>query len=69
MKATKNQLEAARINQLVTLNDMNSCCNCIEGQVLGEKAYCNLDGRFHLARDELGCKHHKAFKQSRCQKN
>jgi len=34
----------------------NSCCDCKEGCVLGDKVYCSLDGRFHSLRDDLVCK-------------
>ena len=34
----------------------NSCCNCNEGYILGEKVYCNINGRFHPLRDNNICK-------------
>jgi len=35
----------------------NACCNCKEGYVVGEKVYCNYDGRFHPLYDNFKCKH------------
>ena len=34
-------------------NMQNACKNCREGMVLGNRVYCNLDGRFRPLQDVL----------------
>ena len=36
--------------------NVNSCCKCREGFIMGNEVYCNLDGQFHPLYDDFECK-------------
>ena len=45
--------------------NVNSCCKCREGFIMGNEVYCNLDGQFHPLYDDFEC---KSFIPKKCKR-
>ena len=62
--AKKNNMfltsEEKALENVEDSRETNDCRNCMEGCMLGENVYCNINGRFYDINDNFTCKNYMA---------